>query len=326
MPMRCARSRTTTGGFIWMTLLPLSSTMNAGWAGPRRCTQRACGAGASGAAGRGAVVIFTVGCGSGRWSAACRWRRRLRRHWRAEPAVARRDGATAFAASGLGVRQRPSAVRQPRREAARWQPTARPRSSRRSPAPGREQGALALRCGCGRWRRNVPVFLFDRLGGDLVDRAGVALDGIIHRVQLVDHFLVRQAAALRQIVYPNTHSAVCHPPAGWAASRRSCSALAACCTAAAFSAPKISVKSFKSADSNPSSEWKPPLTRLSAVFALNPGDRRHLFDGARDFLLEAQLGGFFLLDLDVPTGQLGGQARVLPLLADRQRQAGRDPR
>src|SRR5207245_6181 len=60
-----AKSRTITGGFIWMTLLPLSSTTNEGCAGAigpgalGRC------AGAGGAATRGAVVIFTVGCGVG---------------------------------------------------------------------------------------------------------------------------------------------------------------------------------------------------------------------------------------------------------------------
>jgi len=63
-PMRCARSRTTTGGFIWITLLPLSSTIKAGWAGPTG-TAAGLGAGASGGVGRGAVVILTVGCGRG---------------------------------------------------------------------------------------------------------------------------------------------------------------------------------------------------------------------------------------------------------------------
>src|ERR1019366_1037231 len=131
---------------------------------------------------------------------------------------------------------------------------------------GRGDGDGCFRCGRRwRWWRDVSVFLFNRLGRDLVDGAGVALHGIIHRVQLFDHVLVRKATPLCQLVYANTHYAFGSPSAGWAASRRSCSALAACCAAAAFSAPKISVKSFKSAASNPSSEWKPPLTKPSAV-------------------------------------------------------------
>ncbi len=65
---------------------------------------------------------------------------------------------------------------------------------------------------------------------------------------------------------------------------------------------------------------KTTLHQTLGAFAFDTGYRRHLLDGAGDFLLEAQLGGFFFLDLDVPTGELGGQARVLALFADRQRQ------
>ena len=69
----------------------------------------------------------------------------------------------------------------------------------------------------GRWsrrRRNVPVLLFNRFGGDLVHRARGSLYGIIHLVQLDDHFLARQAAALGQFVYANTHYVFCSPSAG----------------------------------------------------------------------------------------------------------------
>src|SRR5258708_24352985 len=65
MPMRWARSRTMTGGFICTTLLPFSSTMNAGCASVAGAGEVGRGAGAGGATGRCAVVIFTVGCGVG---------------------------------------------------------------------------------------------------------------------------------------------------------------------------------------------------------------------------------------------------------------------
>src|SRR5882724_4536145 len=63
MPMRWAKSRTITGGFICTTLLPFSSTMNAGCVGVAGAWEVGRGAGAGGATGRCAVVIFTVGCG-----------------------------------------------------------------------------------------------------------------------------------------------------------------------------------------------------------------------------------------------------------------------
>src|SRR5437660_11668192 len=63
MPMRWAKSRTITGGFICTTLLPFSSTMNAGCVGVAGVWEVGRGAGAGGATGRCAVVIFTVGWG-----------------------------------------------------------------------------------------------------------------------------------------------------------------------------------------------------------------------------------------------------------------------
>src|ERR1035441_934293 len=65
MPMRWAKSRTITGGFICTTLLPFSSMTNAGCAGVAGAEEVGRGAGAGGATGRCAVVIFTVGCGVG---------------------------------------------------------------------------------------------------------------------------------------------------------------------------------------------------------------------------------------------------------------------
>src|SRR6266481_7934049 len=65
IPIRWAKSRTITGGFICTTLLPFSSTMNAGCAGVAGAGEVGRGAGAGGATGRCAVVIFTVGCGMG---------------------------------------------------------------------------------------------------------------------------------------------------------------------------------------------------------------------------------------------------------------------
>src|SRR5882757_2216782 len=65
IPMRWARSRTITGGFICTTLLPFSSTMNAGWVGVAGAVEVGRGAGAGGDTGRCAVVIFTVGWGVG---------------------------------------------------------------------------------------------------------------------------------------------------------------------------------------------------------------------------------------------------------------------
>src|SRR6266404_5579209 len=65
MLMRWARSRTITGGFICTTLLPFSSTMNAGWVGVAGAGEVGRGAGAGGDTGRCAVVIFTVGWGVG---------------------------------------------------------------------------------------------------------------------------------------------------------------------------------------------------------------------------------------------------------------------
>src|ERR1017187_112511 len=64
MPMRWAKSRTITGGFICTTLLPLSSTINAGCAGAAGAWVVGRWAGTGGATGRCAVVIFTVGCGA----------------------------------------------------------------------------------------------------------------------------------------------------------------------------------------------------------------------------------------------------------------------
>src|SRR5437773_24820 len=53
MPMRWAKSRTITGGFICTTLLPFSSTMNAGCVGVAGAWEVGRGAGAGGGAGGG---------------------------------------------------------------------------------------------------------------------------------------------------------------------------------------------------------------------------------------------------------------------------------
>src|SRR5205823_14479102 len=79
MPMRWARSRTTTGGFIWMTLLPLPSTTNAGPTGATiagavlvagMTVGLTTGFGATGAgAGAGfATVTVALATGDGTWA------------------------------------------------------------------------------------------------------------------------------------------------------------------------------------------------------------------------------------------------------------------
>src|SRR5882724_7511089 len=54
--------------------------------------------------------------------------------------------------------------------------------------------------------------------------------------------------------------------------------------------------------------------------AINALNRHDLLHSPRNFLFEAQFRRLFLLDLDIPTGQFGGEASVLALLANCQRE------